>query len=335
MERNDTREKTNGIILTSEEAEHIAALALGIAERNTSTSDDAFLADARRTALEVPSRVRDLLADLAEGRGAGHRVISGHRVDDGGIGPTPEDWRGRPRPNREFPAEIPLVLYAFLLGRPFAWPTQQDGNLVNDVFPIREYEHERLGTGSRTPLTFHTEDSFHPERADHLVLASLRNPDRVPLIVSEPILSELDRRHVGLLFEKRFTIVPDDSHRAINNTGAAMGDARDFEGIERRFEEREPVSVLFGDRSDPRLRFDGSYMEAEAGDEELAGALRAMRENIERNRIECALDVGDLVLLDNHRVVHARSSFTARYDGTDRWLKRVNVRSARRSGVPG
>jgi enduracididine beta-hydroxylase len=31
------------------------------------------------------------------------------------------------------------------------------------------------------------------------------------------------------------------------------------------------------------------------------------------------------VFVDNYRAVHCRSSFAARFDGTDRWLKRVNV----------
>ena len=41
---------------------------------------------------------------------------------------------------------------------------------------------------------------------------------------------------------------------------------------------------------------------------------------------------GDAVFVDNHLAVHGRRPFKARYDGTDRWLKRVSVtRDLRRS----
>ncbi|MBJ7505663.1 MAG: TauD/TfdA family dioxygenase, partial [Ilumatobacteraceae bacterium] len=32
-----------------------------------------------------------------------------------------------------------------------------------------------------------------------------------------------------------------------------------------------------------------------------------------------------ILVIDNHRAVHGRTSFTPRYDGTDRWLKRALV----------
>ena len=37
------------------------------------------------------------------------------------------------------------------------------------------------------------------------------------------------------------------------------------------------------------------------------------------------LQPGDIAFIDNYRAVHGRESFRARYDGTDRWLKRLNI----------
>jgi alpha-ketoglutarate-dependent taurine dioxygenase len=52
------------------------------------------------------------------------------------------------------------------------------------------------------------------------------------------------------------------------------------------------------------------------------------------------MESGDFCFLDNYRVVHGRKPFKARHDGTDRWLKRVNVvrdlrksRTARQSAM--
>ena len=47
---------------------------------------------------------------------------------------------------------------------------------------------------------------------------------------------------------------------------------------------------------------------------------------------EMVLDPGEFCFIDNFKAVHGRRSFKARFDGTDRWLKRVNImRDLRRS----
>ena len=38
-----------------------------------------------------------------------------------------------------------------------------------------------------------------------------------------------------------------------------------------------------------------------------------------------ALAPGDFIFVDNYKAVHGRKPFKAHYDGTDRWLKRVNI----------
>lgn len=44
------------------------------------------------------------------------------------------------------------------------------------------------------------------------------------------------------------------------------------------------------------------------------------------------LTPGDICFLDNYQVVHGRKPFQARFDGTDRWLRRLNIaRDLRRS----
>jgi L-asparagine oxygenase len=212
-----------------------------------------------------------------------------------------------------------------LLGEPFGWATQQDGHVVNDVFPISEYENHQLGAGSKKALTLHTEDAFHPYRADYIILSSLRNPTQVPVVVAVADFSVLSPEDLDVLFDERFSIVPDTSHLPRNNTIRTEADRLRFANIENLLTEHRPVAALFGARADPLLRFDGTYMTAAAGDSAAASAFGALCELLRANLHRCALLAGDLVLMDNHRVAHARSSFTARYDGTDRWLKRINV----------
>ena len=35
------------------------------------------------------------------------------------------------------------------------------------------------------------------------------------------------------------------------------------------------------------------------------------------------LQAGDLLIIDNRKTAHARSQFTARFDGSDRWIQRA------------
>jgi len=320
----DTTSRTR-LVLTPDEAHRTAELAMEVAGRYRAADDPEFLQEAPLLAARLPERVQRFLRAFCLDQLEGHCVIGGHPVDDSRIGRTPSHWNDETRTHHELPEEILLVLYAALTGEPFGWATQQNGHLVNDVFPIRQYEHQLLGTGSKKALTLHTEDAFHPYRADYIVLASLRNPDAVPVVVAEADCAQLSAADLDVLFADRFHLVPDSSHLPKNNTVLSEADRQVFTSIEKIINDRQPVSVLFGSRRDPLLRFDATHMTPVEGDREAARAFTAISELLERSRRPCALAPGDFVFLNNHRVVHARSTFTARYDGTDRWLKRINI----------
>jgi enduracididine beta-hydroxylase len=46
---------------------------------------------------------------------------------------------------------------------------------------------------------------------------------------------------------------------------------------------------------------------------------------IDEQMTDTVLQAGDVLILDNYRVVHGRKPFSAKFDGADRWLKRLNV----------
>lgn len=310
------------LVLNEYEATATARLAAEIAGRYESSEDPALLADLPLWAAELPVRTRRFLRRFETQEPTGFCVVGGHLVDQERIGPTPEDWRGRPLRRPELPEEVVLLLYAALLGEPFGWATQQDGLLVHDVFPIRRHENDQLGMGSKELLTWHTEDAFHPYRGDFLLLASLRNPDSVATTVGSLDLDRLTPDQVSVLFQERFLIRPDESHLPKNNTNE---DAGTFTSILWLQNETKPVSVLFGSPDDPYLRVDPYFMDVPDDDPEARDAYDALVSAVEDNQREVALDRGDYLVVNNHRVVHGRKPFTARYDGTDRWLKRVNV----------
>jgi alpha-ketoglutarate-dependent taurine dioxygenase len=87
---------------------------------------------------------------------------------------------------------------------------------------------------------------------------------------------------------------------------------------------REKASVLFGDPESPYVRFDPYCMD-QPEDEETRSAMDYLIRAIDENLRGVALLPGECLFIDNYRAVHGRSSSKARFDGTDRWLKRINI----------
>jgi alpha-ketoglutarate-dependent taurine dioxygenase len=61
------------------------------------------------------------------------------------------------------------------------------------------------------------------------------------------------------------------------------------------------------------------------GDQDARLALNTLTGLIDANLSEVVLEPGDICFIDNYKVVHGRKAFKARFDGTDRWLKRTNI----------
>ena len=46
---------------------------------------------------------------------------------------------------------------------------------------------------------------------------------------------------------------------------------------------------------------------------------------LEARQYDVVVESGALLVVDNYLAVHGRRPFNARYDGTDRWLKKLTV----------
>jgi Fe(II)/alpha-ketoglutarate-dependent arginine beta-hydroxylase len=312
------------VIADEHDAHSVAGLCAAMTTRYPSSEDEALLRELPVLCHDLPARLKNAVNEFRFSDDAGFLVVRGHHVDQDRIGPTPDEWRNRPSPDPSLTEELTLLLYAGLLGDPFGWQTQQDGQVVHEVFPIRRDETAQLGTSSRILLTWHTEDAFHDFRADYLILFALRNPDRVPTTVGHLDPTLLDGNLLDVLFSERFVIKPDYSHLMENNSAAAST-ASAFDAIAQMQTAPRRVALLYGDRRAPYLRLDPDFMDAAAGDVAARRALDAIIDAVNVNLRDVVLEPGDLLILDNLKVVHGRRPFTARYDGTDRWLKRVNV----------
>jgi Fe(II)/alpha-ketoglutarate-dependent arginine beta-hydroxylase len=320
--------------LSDKEASAVKVLTAEISKRFESVEDEDFLERALTRAQELPDGLRDFLNTFRLTEKSAACVISGYPVDDNVVGPTPSHWVER-HVARTLEVDIYFFLCASLLGDPVAWSTQQDGRIMHDVLPIRGHEFEQLGTGSRELLTWHTEEAFHPLRADYIGLFCLRNPDEVETTYAtiDDLLQGrgLSDEVVRMLREPIFTIRPDRSHLPVNR-GSVQLDGKGEELTQKCYEwimaidqYPEKVAVLYGADEAPYMRLDPYFMDKPPSDERASQALNEICRLIDLNLKSHSLEPGEMLFLDNYRAVHGRKAFQARFDGTDRWLKRLNV----------
>lgn len=286
------------------------------------SSAPSLLDDLSLVAHRMPPRLIRELRRFRTAEEASCLVVRGLPVDDRRLGPTPLDWREPPREPESEVHEVFLTLATAHLGDIFGWSTLQNGRLVHDVLPVPSHENDQSGHGT-VELAWHTEDGFHPYRCDYLLLLGLRNHDAVPTGVAGVDQVVLSDEHREVLSQPRFLIRPDTEH--LRHARTLTADRGSPHAVQLMQDEPEPCAVLFGHPDRPYLRIDPAFMSSLPGDPEAAAALEALTAELQRNLTDVVLSPGDLLVIDNYRVVHGRAAFKARFDGTDRWLKKAVV----------
>lgn len=202
-------------------------------------------------------------------------------------------------------AEIALLGAMSVLGEPFTFRSLYEGRLVQHVLPVPGHESAQTSGGSTAALDWHVEDAFSEDRCHYVGLLCLRGDPTAQTLFSTVRGPDLAPIAQMVLREPRFTVAPDLAHGS-SPTGA-------------------PVAVLSGPPSDLRMRVDAIYMTAHRRDRQAKASLWHLHQALSAAAVGHVMEPGDLLILDNRRAAHARTSFPPRYDGTDRWLLRVMV----------
>ena len=253
----------------------------------------------------LPAHVVDALRALAdEVRPVGALLVRG--VPTGEL-PTTPNHPGDPT-GKDLLSEFILLAVARTLGEPVGYRPEHGGDLVQNLLPTHEGAMQQTSTSSAVELEFHTETAFHPHRPRHLLLSCLKgDPEAATLLCSiREVLDELSPETRRALGEPRFRTRVDESFGA--SADAPPG---------------ELMAVLSGDPRRPTLIFDAELMSGD--DPDAVAALDELRRVTRDRRIAVVLEAGDLLVVDNHVCIHGRTAFTARHDGSDRWLQRSFV----------
>ncbi|GGQ73912.1 TauD/TfdA family dioxygenase [Streptomyces pilosus] len=309
-------------LLSAQEADSLCAAAQSALTAQGSPAHPSFYEGLEDHFHRIPASIRHALRDLRESPTLCALHISGVRVDPERCGPTPLSWQAGLDDDRQALEEAQLALLASFLGSVFAWPTIQRGRMVQNLLPVEKDREEQSGHGS-VALEWHTEDGFHPDRCRYLALLGVRNHDRVPTTLGTVHDLGLADDLRAVLRERRFLIRPDLEH--LRQLAAYAPDSDMLRQARAMHENPEPVALLFGDPDAPCLRIDAPYTTALPGDDEAAEALAAITGELDRAQRDVVVGEGDVLIVDNYRAVHGRRAFRPRFDGTDRWLKRISV----------
>jgi L-asparagine oxygenase len=257
----------------------------------------------------------ELAATLAVPSGpAGRRLVRGLFDFIEPPGATPGHWRASD-PAHPSRFDLAVVLAARAVGSVVGWPGQQDGRAVHNILPVAELAGLQVGASSETALAWHTEDAFHPRRAQRLVLVCVRNPGEVGSLVASIREATLTPDDIAVLGRPDVAILPDDSYGRASAPNSA--------GL-------PGMSTVWRGEAGLCLRYDPSYSEFGSAGADLRSAYHRLGGALDDAREVVRLTSGDVLVLDNDVVVHGRAAFVPHYDGTDRWLKRVLVRTAGR-----
>jgi L-asparagine oxygenase len=195
---------------------------------------------------------------------------------------------------------------AMRFGSIYGFAQEQNGQVVQNLFPIKRDEGRQISSSSETVLEMHTETAFHPWRPEVVMLLCMRGDVNAGtnLATLPDIVARLDEETIRILHLPEFTTRIDES----------------FQSEEQP--DREILTpILFNNATS--MTYDRALMKSltEAGNR----ALQAFSNAIEEVKKTVFLKTGEILVINNRTTVHGRTPFKARYDGTDRWLKRAMV----------
>jgi len=275
-----------------------------------SESPNLFCEQSKKLSQFIPKNIKDRLIHFAKygSPNTGFVLIKNIPIDYSEFGKTPETNNCKIG-EKTLLAKIQSLFMNFI-GEMIAYEAEGYGRLFQDVVPIQSMAKEQTSVGSNTELEVHIEQAFSKLRPDILSLGCLRGDIKALtyILPVRKIIENLTENEKQILFEPLWKTGVDLSFK-LNGNDFIEGDIRG------------PLSILYGKKEDPFLLFDQDLMFGldKSSNEMLKKIVSIYCEN----RISHNLQPGEIILIDNRRAIHGRSSFFPKYDGNDRFLVRT------------
>ncbi|HCJ28064.1 MAG TPA: iron hydroxylase [Pseudomonas sp.] len=250
-------------------------------------------------------QIAQILGFKLFGNPNGFLLLNGTEIGD--IPSTPVSRAGMCKSDDT--SERLLLQATALLGEPIGYVQESGGCIVNNFFPQQTQSRAATSDSFDTELELHTENAFHAIQPDYLLLLCLRQDPAAEAIT---YIASVDRILERLSYEQQAFFL-NEPYNFFS----------DYDATEKnqRIAINKHQTVLYGDPDTPFFRFDPQFMvaysdRAQRSLETLRGIAWEVVEPVRLSR-------GDLLIIDNRRTAHARSPFTARFDGSDRWMQRT------------
>lgn len=277
----------------------------------------AFRAYARKAWTALGAGTRDRVRELKSGASARPELYLQNLPCDPSLPPTPTSDSGE-RSTSSYLSELLMTVFVSELGYPISYADQRGGAIFHDIYPTVANAVKVSSQSSAVGLGFHSEMFFHPSPPDFLILHCLRSDPAgtaltgvADLATIESSLSAEDRQ---VLRQPEFAL----------DLASLHGNYR-YAGRHITEKDPRPCIPVIAEGHEARFRFEPALMTptSQISRQALLHAEHAAASTAAFG----ALRSGGLLILDNRRSAHSRTSFMARFDGTDRWLRRMMVAS--------
>ena len=287
--------------LNEEEIEQMRILSNQFTENeNPSKYPESFCKKSRECSLEIPERIFNHFLKIYEN---GFILFRGIPIEY--LGETPEKNTERVGEQTQLAKIQGILLH--VLGEMIAYEAEGDGHLFQDIVPVKDMAGLQTSIGSRHELEIHTEQAFSELRPDFLSLACIRgDPEALTYIL--PVSRILEDSENSILWQPLWKTGVDLSFKLLGQE-FLEGDIRG------------PLAILNGTEENPQLIFDQDLMTGMTGEAHLK--IGEIVDIYYKRRIAHCLQPGEILILDNRKVVHGRSPFSPKYDSNDRFLIRA------------
>jgi len=285
-------------VVKSDHAEHIRSLTL-THTRPPHEDFEMFLSQSQQLSVLFMEHFNEEITRFKTGIGQPYLLFKGFPVD--AILPsTPTTVISTDK--QTFVSESILMGMNQCFGQPFSYRYEKDGHCIHNICPHPMFEESLSNQGSKKTFGFHQEMAFHAIKPDYLLLFCLREDHNGSCITSmldmQQAIDAMEPEILDILRQPLYRISVPASYQR-----------EDWDPT------WQPViqggTIVIADHCTVTFK-----------SEEAEHALKAFRKGLDQLASGVHLEPGDLLILDNHRILHGRSSFEPLYNGTDRWLQR-------------
>lgn len=274
-----------------------------------SENPNLFCKESKDLSNAIPENIKEKLKYFAKyGSKSGFLLFKNLLIHDTNFGKTPENNNTKTG-EKTLLAKIQSLLIHYISDM-IAYEAEGYGRLFQDIVPIQSMAEEQTSVGSNIELEVHIEQAFSSLRPDIISLGCLKgDKDAFTYILPvKTIIENLNEKDQLTLYEPLWKTGVDLSFK-INGHEFIEGDIRG------------PLAILNGSKDDPTLIFDQDLMFGITEDSNKM--VKNITDIYYKNRIQHNLQPGEIILVDNNRAIHGRSSFFPKYDGNDRFLVRA------------